>query len=55
MQRINLCELPLEVESVLDRRSLDVRVQPVDLLLRKPALGKSAERLRFQTGVDDVG
>ena len=40
-----LCELSLQVEGVLDRDRLDVRVQPVDLRFSEPAVGQGAERL----------
>jgi hypothetical protein len=40
-----LCELALQVESVLDCRRLDVRVEPIDLGLRQATLGEGTERL----------
>lgn len=47
-------KLSLKVEGVLDRRRLDVRIQLVDLRLRKPAIGERAERLRLQARMDNV-
>ena len=40
-------ELPFEVEGVVDRSHVDLRVQPVNLRCGKAALRKSADRLRL--------
>lgn len=49
-----LSKLSLEIQRVLDRRRLDVWIQPVDLLLSKPAFGKRTERLRLEARVSHM-
>jgi len=46
-----LRKLSLEVQGILYRRRLDIGIQPVDLLLSKPAFGKRTERLRLEARV----
>jgi cytochrome P450 len=50
-----LRELSLQVEGVLDRRGFYVRVQLIDLGLRKTALGERAEGLGLQAGMENMG